>query len=182
MCFEFRRERLDSSIPEASGATRASGLQRHPTCMLQECTPGTCQPGSENCQELTLSRGAQGYGFTVNKDSGLVEKVTQGGNGALAGLCEGDVIVGVNDTRLRLGEPFASHLSRSQCQREGSKLKLAVHRRLSAQGASDPNKRQRTARQQPGMQALDGVRLGDGLRTHAERLANTFATGTANSL
>ena len=29
------------------GSTRASGL---PTCMLQESTPGTCQPGSENCQ------------------------------------------------------------------------------------------------------------------------------------
>ena len=130
--------------------------------------------------ELTLWRSAQSFGFTVCKDTGLVQAVTQGGSGVLAGLQEGDVIVGVNDARLRLGQPFASHLSGRQ--REGSKLKLVVHRRWPAQPAGDPSKRQRTARQQPGMQAFDGVRLGDGARTHAERLANTFMTGTADSL
>ena len=129
--------------------------------------------------ELTLFRSAQSFGFTVCKDTGLVEAVAQGGSGALAGLRQGDVIVGVNDARLRLGEPFASHLSGRQ--REGSKLTLVVHRRQHAQ-PTDPSKRQRTARQQPGMQAFDGVRLGDGARTHAERLANTFVTGTANTL
>jgi membrane-associated protease RseP (regulator of RpoE activity) len=127
--------------------------------------------------DLVLCRGARGYGFTVNLQ-GLVEEVKPGMSGAVAGLEEGDVIVGVNDDRLRHNLLFAYHLTGRQC--EGVKLKLTVHRRCRA---NDPNKRQRTAvRQQPGMQAFAGVRLGDGARTHAARLAATFANGTADSL
>ena len=107
-----------------------------------------------------------------------MDEVKPGMSGAVAGLESGDVIVGVNDARLRHYEPFASQLIGRQ--REGTRLKLTAHRRCQA---NNPNKRQRTAaRQQPGMQAFTGVRLGDGARTHIARLAATFATGTASCL
>ena len=103
--------------------------------------------------EVVLSRGARGYGFTLegygSGFTGKVEAVMQGCSGAVAGLEKGDVIVGVDGARLQLSRPFASHLQGRQ--REGVRLKLTVHRRCRA---DDPHKRQRTVAQQPGMQVL----------------------------
>ena len=128
--------------------------------------------------ELVLFRGARGYGFFVSLQDGVVDEVMPGMSGAVAGLESSVVIVGVNDARLRHYELIASQLIGRQC--EGTRLKLTAHRRCQA---NNPNKRQQTAaRQQPGMQAFTGVRLGDGARTHIERLAATFATGTASCL
>ena len=56
---------------------------------------------------------------------------------------------------------MSSHLAGRQ--REGVKLTLVVHRRCRADNLG---KRQRTKCQQPGMQTMAGVRLGDGARTH----------------
>ena len=127
---------------------------------------------------MVLCRGARGYGFFVSDQDGVVDEVKPGMSGAVAGLQAGDVIVGINDARLRHYELFASQLIGRQC--EGTRLKLTAHRRCQA---NNPNKRQRTAaRQQPGMQAFTGVRLGDGARTHTARLAATFATGTSGCL
>ena len=107
----------------------------------------------------------------------LVEAVAPGGSGAVAGLQEDDVIVGVNNLRLQHYVSFASQLSGRQ--REGMRLKLTVHR---LRQASEPNKRQRKAHHEPGKQGFTGMRLGDGMRTHAERIAATFATGSAGRL
>ena len=106
--------------------------------------------------ELVLSRSVHSYGFTVSLQ-GLVEAVVQRGSAAVAGLEQGDVIVGVIKLHLQHYQWFASHLSGRQ--REGTRLKLTVHRCCQA---SDPNKQQCRACHQPGMQAFTGVCLSDG--------------------
>lgn len=128
---------------------------------------------------VVLVRGPDGYGFRVTTDSLQVEAVTEGGSAALGGLQVDDL-----GSSQPTGSPLVPGvaLALPGRQREGTHLTLTCRRVRMHAEAEAGEKRRRTTVQQPGMRSYDGVRMADAPRSRIARMADRFASGTANSL
>ena len=135
--------------------------------------------------ELICGEGGR-LGFSVTQRN-VIDKVHGGGSADKAGLQEGDVVIAVNGVRLARGTRMISLLPKG---RQGLVVSLSITRLMptaaetEAPAAGDaPSGRKRA---QPdrlgGMTSLDGVRIGNGAQTHAQRLTCVFAAQTGESL
>ena len=116
----------------------------------------------------------------------VIEKV-HGGTGAdRSGLKAGDVIIAIDGHRLSRGVQFLSLLPKGN---SGSVVTLVVVRLILPEPDTEsagPCGRGRRKRVQPerlsGNATLDCIRLGNGARSHVQRLAGMFAGQTGDSL
>ena len=114
----------------------------------------------------------------------MIEKVHSGAGADRAGLEAGDLIIAVDGHRLSRGVQFLSLLPKGS---SGSVVTLIVVRPippgLEPEPAGGRGGRKRAQPERLGGNAtLDGVCLGNGARSHVQRLAGMFAGQTGDSL
>jgi hypothetical protein len=171
-----------TALPAAnvvSSTALEAATAKAPTIPASAAIAPPAHPLNMEVIEQVLIRGQRGYGFSLSA-ANQVDRVYEGGSAAVAGLHMDDLVVAVNGRRLAAGE--AMSLEGRQC--EGTRLTLTCHRKrsLAADEADNASKRRRTAVQQPGMRSYQGVRIADASRTHAQRMADRFESGTADCL
>lgn len=147
----------------------------------------------EGAIQLDMTYGEGGkLGFSVTARN-IVDGVHSGGAAEKGGLKEGDLLIAVNGAQLIRGLRLVSVLPKGG---QGTAVTLFVVRPMvptpQQPEQSEPQEQQlgqrgeRRKRARPdrlgGSTSLEGVRLGDGPRSHIQRLAGIFAGQTGDSL